>query len=194
MKYILQNGRIFYTHFNVSTMYSGRPSLFDRHKYRVVRFPKIFVSRHRSASESWSCVRCTGTKFLGHLKFILGKHMYLVLAKIDKIKCIQGVAYFSWSSTICSDVIGRLSGKTFIIKFFTFFCFDIFSVVAVVVVALAVNWTSAPLSLKTTIDATRVQSFNFLTQINVCLNSNFEHSNHSVLFYYHRFETNSVNI
>lgn len=57
----------FSTYFNVSTMYSGRPSLFERHKYRVLRFPKMFVSRHKSASESWSWVRWTGTKFFGHL-------------------------------------------------------------------------------------------------------------------------------
>lgn len=32
--------------------------------------------------------------------------------------------YLSWSSTICNDVIGRLSGRTLIIMFLTFFCLD----------------------------------------------------------------------
>lgn len=117
---------------------------------RVVRLPKIFVSRHRSASESWSWVRCTGIKFFGHLQLIIFFFSFFqIFTKnfiqknlIQKKKNIEKHGtYFSWSSTICSDVIGRLSGKTFIIKFFTFFCFDIFGLVSVSQCQLSLNRT-----------------------------------------------------
>lgn len=79
----------------------------------------MFVSRHKSPSESWSWVRWTGIKFFGHLQ----NNWTGLFDCIDLF--LDRLTYFSWSSTICSDVIGRLSGKTFIIKFFTFFCFNI---------------------------------------------------------------------